>query len=82
MKIDSILDNPLVTSSNCHVPCWCGHCKPDQYYQCAGCLRGCAYCYGGSDEYQDYCDACWYELSNNLVTVVINEGGDTNKTSI
>lgn len=77
MKIDSILDDPLrnerLNSSNCHVPCFCGFCEPGEYYQCAGCLRGCAYCFGAADGYFDYCDDCTHELSNNLITVVIQK---------
>lgn len=76
MKIDSILDDSLVNSSNCHVPCFCGFCEPGQYYQCAGCLRGCAYCFGSSDNYYDYCDDCFHELDNDLITVVIQSSTD------
>lgn len=52
------------------VPCFCGQCELDQYYQCKGCQRVCAYCFGGSDIYQDYCDYCYHELDNDLVTVL------------
>ena len=72
MKIDSILDDPNINSSNCDVPCFCGFCEPGEYYQCKGCLRGCAYCFGGSDElYWEYCDNCWHEQTEDLVTVVV-----------
>ena len=71
LKGDSILDDPVITSSNCHVPCFCGFCEPGEYYQCAGCLRGCAYCFGAADDYFDYCDDCAHELSSNSITVVI-----------
>ena len=67
MKVDSVFMNV----SNCDVPCWCGLCKHDEYYQCAGCLRFCAYCFGAADDYFDYCDDCAREISNNLCTVVI-----------
>ena len=69
MKIDSVFMNV----SNCDVPCWCGLCEPDEYYQCVGCLRFCAYCFGGSGQYEDYCDDCYVELEENLTTVVIKK---------
>jgi len=52
------------------VPCQCGQCD-DDYYECKGCLRTCPNCYGAADEYIDYCDACWLELSHDLTTVLI-----------
>ena len=73
MKIGSILDDSKVNSYNCHVPCFCGFCEQGQYYQYAGCLRGCAYCFGAADKYFDYCDDCYVELEENLVTVVIQK---------
>ena len=54
------------------VPCQCGQCEEDDYYyECKGCLRTCPYCFGGSGEYEDYCDDCWLELSDNLITVLV-----------
>ena len=74
MKIDSILDDPLVNSSNCHIPCFCGFCEEEgNYFECPGCLREAAYCQGQDDDYYDFCTPCYWQLSQDLITVVIQE---------
>ena len=66
MKDKSILNDPLVNSSNCDVPCFCGCCELDEYYQCAGCLRTVAYCFGASDKWYEYCDDCTFHLNRGV----------------
>jgi hypothetical protein len=61
-KLNSIFDPP----------CECNLCEPDMVFECPGCLRDTVpYCQGQDDDYYDYCTPCFWELSNNLVTVVI-----------
>ena len=64
-KSDSIFD----------LPCECGCCEPDDTIDCEGCLlQNLPYCWGGSeDDYWMYCNNCFHELSNDLVTVVIQQ---------
>lgn len=57
-----------------NIKCECGNChKEALYFKCPGCQPSIGYCLGGSDEYQDYCDDCWYQLTHDLLTVVINK---------
>lgn len=67
-KQDSVFD----------LPCECNLCEPDMAFQCAGCLAEAhlrrveaPYCQGNGDRYFDYCTPCFWQLSENLVTVVI-----------
>lgn len=66
-----------------NIKCECGTCDEEAlYFVCPGCLNTVGYCMGQDDDYYKFCTDCWWQLSKDLVTVVINEGGDTNKTSI
>lgn len=54
--------------------CECGFCIEEElFFECPGCLRDkIPYCQGGSEKlYWEYCNSCWYQLSQNLTTVVI-----------
>ena len=44
------------------VPCFCGCCEEDQYYQCPGCERYVSYCFGAAGEFYEYCDDCYCHL--------------------
>lgn len=57
------------------LPCECETCAEEgDFFECPGCLRSTIpYCQGGSDEYSDYCTPCWYEITYNLSTVVIQK---------
>jgi hypothetical protein len=51
------------------VKCTCNECFDhelsgdnfDRTYECSMCLREVPWCYGGSDEFSDFCDSCWCE---------------------
>jgi hypothetical protein len=62
MKVDSIF----------YLQCECGYCKKERnYFSCKGCQADAPYCLGQDDDYFDYCTPCWYQLSEDLVTVVV-----------
>ena len=56
------------------LPCECDRCEEEgNYFSCEGCLADAPYCLGQDDDYFDYCTPCWWQLSNDLVTVVIQK---------
>ena len=57
-----------------NIKCECGKCHEEAlYFECPGCLQTVGYCQGQDDDYYEFCTDCWYQLSHELVTVVINK---------
>lgn len=55
-----------------NIKCECNNCHAEAlYFECPGCLQTEGYCMGQDDNYYEYCTDCWYRLSHDLVTVVI-----------
>lgn len=51
--------------------CECGLCTEDNlYFECLGCKSQAPYCLGQDDNLPDHCTSCWWQLDQNLVTVV------------
>ena len=70
MKLDS--DYRRERDSVFDLPCECNLCEPEQSFWCKGCrLENVPYCLGQDDDYFDYCTPCWYQLTHNLITVVV-----------
>ena len=56
------------------IKCECGNCHEEAlYFECPGCLQTVGYCMGQDDNYYEFCTDCWWQLSKDLVTVVINK---------
>ena len=54
------------------IKCECNNChEEDLFFQCPGCLQTVGYCLGQDDDYYEFCTYCWWQLSENLTTVVI-----------
>jgi len=69
-------------SNSQHIKCECKQCHQEGlYFKCPGCLQTVGYCMGQDDDYYEYCTDCWYQLSQNLVTVVI-QNSQTEKPNI
>ena len=57
-----------------NIKCECGNCHQEAlYFKCPGCLQTVGYCMGQDDDYYEYCTDCYWQLSNDLVTVVIQK---------
>ena len=57
-----------------NIKCECGNCHEEAlYFECPGCLQTVGYCMGQDDDYFEYCTDCWWQLSHDLVTVVIQK---------
>ena len=57
-----------------NIKCECGNCHEEAlYFECPGCLQTVGYCMGQDDDYFEYCTDCFWQFSNDLVTVVINK---------
>ena len=62
MKIDSVFT----------LLCECDRCEEEgNCFSCKGCLADAPFCLGQADNYFDYCTPCWYQLTEDLVTVVV-----------
>ncbi len=54
-----------VTAKHSKLKCQCGECESEgNYYKCVGCKRPAPHCMSYPDEYYEYCDECWYEITN------------------
>ena len=57
-----------------NIKCECGNCHEEAlYFECPGCLNTVGYCMGQDDDYYEFCTDCWYQLSHDLITVVIQK---------
>ncbi|MCC0177817.1 hypothetical protein I4641_12595 [Waterburya agarophytonicola K14] len=57
-----------------NIKCECGNCHEEAlYFECPGCLSTVGYCMGQDDYYYEFCTLCYWQLSQDLITVVIQE---------
>ena len=57
-----------------NIKCECNNCHEEaNYFECPGCLQTVGYCMGQDDDYYEFCTDCWWQLSQDLVTVIIQK---------